>query len=836
MTSWGHALQELGRRRGRSLLSLLSVAIAVAAIVAVTSAAATTRKAYQQVFEALSGRADLEVVARGNARFKQSTGDAIRQVPGVRSVVPVLHRATIVYAHGTKAKVLAIGIVPDEPESYSGFQITEGHLPAAPDEVAMEAELAAGLKIKVGDEIKLLTARGLRVHKMAGLLAVENAARLQQGGMLLSPLDHLGRVFKSVGEVDALNLILDNPKHAPQIMAEVAPLLPEELRVRVPASRSGLAEETLLLTEVSLDLASALSFTTAVFIALSVFLMNVGERRRQLSILRALGATRKQVVGMVCREALLMGAFGTLIGVPIGIYGSRFMIRSMGAMLQATLPEVPDLGWPLVASALVGPAICLLAAWYPARKASQVSPLEGMRPVVTLEPHRGNRATTAAGLGGLLTTAFMAVGSALGYIPIWAAIGGVILSLVSVVLLLPMALSPGVRALAWPLRRMLSVEGEMSERMVLRHSGRSALTIGVLLIAVAACIGTSNAVFSITDDVRTWYERTITADFLVRAMMPDASGQDATSIPESLGAEIAKIPGIDKVEGVRLLRIEANGLDAMMIARDFSNYTEAPLDVVFGDRAEALDLLRQGEVVVSSVLAERMHVRAGDTLKVVYGDQGLSLKVAAVATEYSFGGSVVSADLGVIRRLLKVEGVDSFLIKASPDRPAEMEPKLRALADSNGLLVQSFGELLRLIDAMVAGVTGGLWVMLTLGLVVGSMGVINTLMMNVLEQTRELGMLRAIGMRKVQVVKTVLGQAAFLGLLGILAGTITGTCLARMINLCLGSMFGHYVPFALRPQITALLLVVALTVVLLAALVPARRAAGLSAIQAMRYE
>jgi putative ABC transport system permease protein len=126
--------------------------------------------------------------------------------------------------------------------------------------------------------------------------------------------------------------------------------------------------------------------------------------------------------------------------------------------------------------------------------------------------------------------------------------------------------------------------------------------------------------------------------------------------------------------------------------------------------------------------------------------------------------------------------------------------------------------------------------MLTLGLVVGSMGVINTLMMNVLEQTRELGMLRAIGMRKVQVVKTVLGQAAFLGLLGILAGTITGTCLARMINLCLGSMFGHYVPFALRPQITALLLVVALTVVLLAALVPARRAAGLSAIQAMRYE
>src|SRR5690606_36378156 len=128
---------------------------------------------------------------------------------------------------------------------------------------------------------------------------------------------------------------------------QAASVVPPELRVQVPSSRSGLAEETLLLTEVSLNMASALSFTTAVFIALSVFLMNVSERRRQLSIMRAVGATRRQIMGMVCGEALLVGMIGTLFGIPLGVYGGAMLVRSMGAILQTELPEVPQLGWAL---------------------------------------------------------------------------------------------------------------------------------------------------------------------------------------------------------------------------------------------------------------------------------------------------------------------------------------------------------------------------------------------------------------------------------------------------------------------------------------------------------
>ncbi len=836
MIGWSYALRQIQQRRGRSLVSLLSVVIAVAAIVAVISATKTTRRAYQQVFESLAGRADLEVVARGEGRFDENLASPIRSAPGVRAVVPAFHRGTIVYAHGSKAKVVALGIVPDEPESLAGFQIVAGHLPAKLGELAIEVSLADALQIKSGETVRLLTSRGLRSYRVSGVVSPESASRLRQGGMVLAPLDHLQRAFNSPREVDGVNLYLTDPKRTAEAIAEVSRLLPPELRVQVPSSRSGLAEETLLLTEVSLNMASALSFTTAVFMVLSVFLMNVSERRQQLSILRALGATRRQIMGFVGREALLMGVVGTVVGIPVGIYGGRFLTGSMAALLHADLPESPDLTWALVVGALLGPTICLAAAWYPARKASRISPLEGMRPVVTMPHQRGHRSTTVAGLTGLVVAAAVTVATARGIFPIWLVIVGLIVSLVSCVLLLPAILPPAVRLAGWPLRRLMAVEGEISQRLVLRHAGRSALTIGVLFMAVSAGVGTSNAVFSITTDVRTWYERTITADFLVRAMMPDISGQTAVSLGDEIRNEIAALGHIEQIESIRLLRVDAAGRDAVLVAREFSLYDKVPLAMIGDNDSEVLEPLRQGEVVLGSVLAQHLNLRAGGTLEITYGPQSHSFRVAGVATEYTFGGAVVFLDRRVAQHLFGIEGADSFLIRSKPGETSALEPKLRALAQQNGLLLQSFTEVVHMIDSLLAGVTGGLWVLLSLGLLVGALGVFNTLTMNVLEQTRELGMLRAIGMRRTQVVFTVLGQAALIGTLGVLAGGVSGVSLARMINVTLGSMFGHDVPFALRPLYMVLLIVAALAVVMLSALLPARRAARLNPILAMRNE
>jgi putative ABC transport system permease protein len=836
MTSWRYVFSELCNRRGRALLSLFSVVIAVAAIVAVTSATAATRKAFRQVFEALSGRADLEVVSRGGGLFDESVIDRLRKLPDVRDVVPVFRRATVIYASGKKAKVLALGILAEDPESVFGFEIKEGRLPTGAREIAVDASLAAALKTKVGDSARLLLNEGLRPRTIVGTVALGNAVQMHQGGTVLAPLASLQKASHASGDVNALHMYLKDPSRAGAVIAEAGAVLPPELQVEVPSSRNGLAEQTLQLTDVSLFLASALSFTTAVFIALSVFLMNVGERRRQLSILRAIGATRGQVMRMVCSEALLMGIVGTMLGIPVGVFGGRLVTSSMGAVLQITLPVATDVPLAFLIGGIVGPLICLVGAWYPARRASQISPLEGMRPVVTMEPHRGHRMTTLAGALGAVLTCVLMTGAMQGTMPSWVAVVAVVVALVSLVMFLPLALSPAVNLLGYPLRRLLSVEGEMSQRLVLRHSGRSALTIGVLFMAVAAGMALSNAVFSVNSDVQTWHARTMSADFFVRTMMPDLSGQDPTGLPDSVSAQIAAMPGIERAEAIKVLRVDAAGQEGILAARDFGVYDELPLDLVVGEPAAVAAGLRRGEVVVGSVLSERANLHPGDTFEVTAGTSRHALRVAGVVNEYLAGGSIVYMDRRAADELFEFHGIDSFLIKARPGQRAEVGADLQTLADESGVMVQTFSELLTMLDGMTAGVTAGLWVLLALGLLVGALGVVNTLTMNISEQTRELGMLRAIGMARFQIVKTVMGQAAFIGLLGIASGALAGLLLARTINFCLGSLFGHPVAFALRPEFAVLLLILALAVVFLAALVPARRAANLNPIQAMRQD
>jgi putative ABC transport system permease protein len=836
MIGWQYSLSELRRRRGRSLLSLFSIVVAVAAIVAVTSATATTRSAYQKVFETLSGRADLEIVARGGASFPQSDVEKAPALPQVRAAVPVLRRATVLSAHDKKAKLLAVSMLPQEPASTAGYVIQSGRMPTEAGEIAVDEMFAAGLKIAVGDTAELRTGLHKLPQQVVGVFRLESAASMQQGGVLLAPLEHLQQLFRARGQIDSLHIYLKNPAESAATIAALRPQLPTTLVVEPPVAQNALLEEMMMLTDFGLNIASALALTTAIFISLSAFLMSVGQRRRQLSIMRAVGATRGQVVAMISFEALLLGIGGAALGVPLGVFGGTLLVGAMGEMLQVSLPATPNFGWSLLIGAIAGPLICLVGAWYPARRASGVSPLEGMRPQVTLEPQRGHAKITLFGLAGVSLSTVLAVGSVRNGGPLWVAVFSILLMLIALVLLLPIALKPAVAVFAWPLRRLRAVEAEMSQRLVLRHNERSSLTIGVLFMAVSAGVAISGAAFNVTADVRGWYARTMTSDFLIRTMMPDMSGQDPASIPESLAQELAARPDVASVDGVSILRVDVAGRPGILAGRDFCRLRQAPLDVPGAESSELLAALGRGEAVVGSVLAERAGLKVGDRFQLSAGGRTHEVQVAALANEYLAGGMVLYLDRAIASQLYSIQGLDTLLVTAREGRSDALHVELQSFAAEHGLLLQSFQELRRLVDSMILGVTAGLWVLLTLGLLVGAFGVVNTLTMNVLEQTRELGMLRAIGMCRWQVVLTVLGQAALIGLVGVAAGECVGLSLSRTINLSMSTLFGRNIAFDAQPAFLGVLGALSLVIVLATALLPAMRAARVSPIHAMRNE
>jgi putative ABC transport system permease protein len=212
------------------------------------------------------------------------------------------------------------------------------------------------------------------------------------------------------------------------------------------------------------------------------------------------------------------------------------------------------------------------------------------------------------------------------------------------------------------------------------------------------------------------------------------------------------------------------------------------------------------------------------------------LPIVGTAIEYNVGGFVLYMDRSVAKRLLDIDGADFFLIRADQNSLTDVETALRSIADKQGLMLHSFTDLSRMLDTIMKGVVTGLWGLLVLGFIVSAFGIANTLTMNVLEQTREIALLRVVAMTRWQVRKMIVSQAAIIGVIGLLAGIIAGVNTAYIISLCTMPLLGYPIAFSLHWTLLAGSFAVAFVIVLLAAWMPAERAARLNLLIALHYE
>jgi putative ABC transport system permease protein len=241
-------------------------------------------------------------------------------------------------------------------------------------------------------------------------------------------------------------------------------------------------------------------------------------------------------------------------------------------------------------------------------------------------------------------------------------------------------------------------------------------------------------------------------------------------------------------------------------------------------------------VIVGSVLAQRKGLKEGDSMTLDTRHGPRRLRVSAVVNNYMAGGLTIRMPRELAEELLGVEGVDAFVVKVDHRRLKPVEASLAQLCRRHGLLLQSYADVAQMIESMMGGLVGSLWGLLVLGLIVAAFGVVNTLGMNVLEQTRELGVLRVVASTRGQVRKAILAQATMLGLLGIVPGVLAGPAMAYVINLATMPVTGHPVVFTLHLRLLVAGCAAALAIVMAAALIPAERAARLPLVTALRYE
>lgn len=828
--------RQLKARLGRTTLTLLSIVIGVAAVVSMTAATATTKQAYRTMYASLTGRADVEVVAEGGGSFDEKLAASLQAAPGVQDIVPVVLRPTVMYLEGQKTQLIVVGIDPERVQVVHDYALEAGHFPSLPGEVMVAAQFAKSVGLTVDDEVKLLTRKGVKRLTIAGLVAPRSTAAGNVSTMLFAELHDAQELFGRTGEIDALQIVFSEHADPAEFKRELAARLPPNLRLRNPLARTELSMEEIRATETGLFFASALTLELAVVVILNTFFMNVTERRRQLAMLRMIGATRRQIMLALLGEGLALGTLGSLLGLPLGLGGGYALSAAMAHMLQRGIPALQFSHTSLIAAALTGPIVALVGTIAPAFKASRVPPLEALSGVDRTDEVTHTRA--AALLGLLLLTIGSACFAAFwfGRLSSEVVIPAAAVALIGLSFVMSALLGFVVRLLGTVLGRMNLAEAQLACAQLLRRRGRSALTIGVLFVALSTSIGIANTILNDLDDSRTWFRRTMAADFFISVTFPDPTNGMAAGMSKSLGDEIAALQGVTGVDTMRFLNARVDGKPVVALIREYSRRERVPMNLLEGNDDEVRTRMAQGEVAIGLALSERTGKKVGDTLVLDSPDGPQTCRIAGIVNEYLVGGVVVCLDRPVAERLLHVEGADAFFVHVDPSQLQSSEAALTAMCDDKGLLLHSYRAFSAQFDSMMAGVVGSLWVLLVLAMAVAASGIVNTMSMNVLEQTREIGLLRIVAMTQRQVRRTILAQASILGLIGLLPGALAGIGVAWLVNLSIAPMIGRKLDFSIPPLLVIGAFTVSFAMVLIAALGPAKFAARLKLSEALQYE
>ncbi len=833
-------LRQWRNRPGRALATAASVAVAVAAVVATWISADASRAGYGRLAEALDGVPVVDVSARGGGRFELDVMPAVAAVPGVRAAVPLIYRpARLLLEDGTRITQLAVGVDAGTLVKLGLLELEAGEPCRDEDELLLDAALARSLGLGVGDELLVPARRRLipRRMRVSGLVKPGSAGWFAEGAEVVFDVQVLGEMSLATALVDRVRVVATADASRARLRDAITERLPPELMAEIPAGRASMAEDVLHAANLGLDFVTGLTVAMAFFIVGNAMLMNVTERRRGFSLLRLLGATAKQVRRFVTTEAAILGAVGGLAGAAAGLAAAGPISAGIARALQAPALGFAVEPWILPAAVLLGFLVAVAAAWWPAREATSVDLLEGLAAAPAPPPQGVPLKFILLVLG---FTAVAIVNQALvilGIFPPRMTVPGGITLLLAFVATTPILLPPIVRFLGLLIPRSLRIEGTLAIEQILRQPVRTALTTGVLIVAVSNGIGLGHAIRDNVDDVLGWYGRMMRADWVLsHAGMLEGVAEAQSLDSQEVEEQVRALAGVASVEGLGVTTGRVAGGACVIVARDVPADQPLPLLPVDATDAELRAALDRGEAVAGTVLARRTGIKAGDEVPVEVFGRTVQVKIAALVVDYTSGGASLHVRRETGRTLFGMRSADILLVTAAPGQSKTLEQPLERIVADHAMVLRSFGEVQQFVDRIVGGVVNSLWAILGLGFVVGSLGVANTVTMNVLEKKRTLGLLRAVGMTRSQVTRMVVLESVLLGAAGGLIGLAAGLVTALFIQLASQPLLGHPITVTLRPGVVITNLFAAVAVTALAAWLPARRAVRLDLLEAISAE
>ncbi|HEY3368551.1 MAG TPA: ABC transporter permease [Symbiobacteriaceae bacterium] len=840
-------------KKGRSLMTLLGIALGVTMVSAVMLTNSAILASYESLLSAAAGRADLQVSAASGSGFPEQVLADVQTVREVGAAVPAVTSGAPVVAGERKSGATFYGVDPALDTQVRSYKLKDGRLPRRTDgrETAISSDLAQALGIGVGQTYSILTTTGLQEFTVVGIFDAGGTVRGALGPFGILPLRTAQEIFGKVGKLDLIDVIVAKGSDIAAARERLTEALGSRVRVGTPVERSRDMQKVLDSVKFVLTMAGSISLFAGAFIIYTNVAMGVAERRRDLSILRALGLRRREVLSLVLSEAGILGLFGSVLGLFWGYGLAGAMARQLtGQVLVAYGLQKAQVTLDGVTTALaliVGVGTALFAAAGPARETVRVSPVEAMRPDGQGDTARERHVVLRAAAGLLL----LAGGVAFTYLT-WPEQGmlsalmlrawgvAMALMLLGVVILLPVLLPLVDRWLLRPLlARVLGVTGRLAADNLVRNPRRTAATVCALMVSLAWMVAMGGVKASQVASFDNWYNKAVGWDLNISTSYAGLGAQ--VEIDPALARDLAAVPGVRLVSPQKMTRaMLADGDPAFLQAFDhrlLRQYSEAPMEA--GTWTAAADAMEQGGgALITPAVARRLHVGLGDDLTLPAPDGDLRLKVVGIMTDVTPYGGTVQIDWQDYARHWNDQTASNIavLLQQGADPAIVRKAILDRWGDAMHLTVRRNREFWAELRAQYEGfyklMDGLIWI----SILVSGLAIANTLFASILERRREIGVMRAVGTTRGEVIRVVLGEAFSTGVVGAIFGMPIGVAIHWVMTSSMEFINGSSVHPVMGWGAVGSGLLVALLLAPLVGLLPARWAARLDVVDALRYE
>jgi putative ABC transport system permease protein len=798
----------LKQRKTRTLLVVLSIALGVAALVATRALNGTLEEATRQAANPLAGFADLLVL---NAQTGVSGGivERLRQaaIPGVQDAQPlVIGRVFLPHAGPQGRSVLLIGM----PILMTGLASSNGPPADNPLGVTVVPDLALqdfwdilkGLSwALVGEALDEDLRRSSSGSKHFEVLAASRSHELIRAGTVRFALPRLAEAGNCIlldvaaasrlaypgrpGTVSQINLRLapglrDDPTAVETVRRRVQELVGDGADVRTPEANFEASRDVLAGLELGFTAGSAGALVVGLFLVYNVLAVSVAERRRDIGILRAVGATRNQVAGLFLGEAAGLGLVGSVLGLPLGWALARTAASPLQRLLSDVVaPSEPlplHVAWPvLLACVAAGTLTAVLAALVPALGAAGEEPADAVR----RSPAATSVLLLLVHLAAVDVLAGAGVAAVLGResLPRRAGVySGIVILLVAAMVAMPL-LARLVGAVVQPLfRHLFGLEGWLAADNLTRSPGRTGIVIGAVAATGALLIGIAGFIRSTQVAVRGWIDQSIAADLFVTCGGSLHTASLTQPMDEKVGEQLRTLPGVDAVLGIHFHLLDFRDRIVFMLAVDADAFRDTPGRQVARNLARYPRLKEPNTVVISENFAALFNVHPGDHIT-IRGRHGLlQLEVLGTIVDYTWNRGTLMVDRAWYKKNFGDNQVDLWDLYLKPNTDPEEVRKVlhQRYGASQALFAATRAELHQDIEETLHRMYNLAYAQQFVVGLVALLGVASALFISVLQRRRQLGLLRAVGASRSQVLRSVLAEAALMGLIGGVLGLAVG--------------------------------------------------------------